>query len=111
MKIMNKKIIGLLMVSLLLLTIPLVAGASDEQQPFAKKRTFISGVILMPPRPGLGGAYTYFFALSVRAGEIGGEYHIYRFQPVFVKAEYHFHGITFPGFILGWFDGPVGLAG
>lgn len=109
---MKRKILGLLIVTLLLATIPLAAGTHTETQTAAlKKKTFVSGTILFPPRPALGGAYMYFFALSMRGGAIAGDYHIYRLQPIFVKASYSFHGIAAPGFILGWFNGPIGLAG
>ena len=113
MKIMNRKLIGLLVIFTVLATIPLAAGASqNELQPNGTQpRTFVSGFIVLPPRPAVGGAYSYFFALSVRAGQIGGDYHIYRLQPVFIRSDYNFHGIATFGFIVGWFDGPIGISG
>ena len=111
MKIIKQKVLGLLVVTLLLAMIPLAAGTSTDIQPIGKKRTFVSGFILFPPRPALGGTYSYFFAISLRAGQIGGDYHVYRLQPVFVKADYGFHGVALPGYIMGWFEGPVGLSG
>jgi len=111
MKILNKKVFGLLVVMLLIATIPLAAGASEEQDAIGKKRTFVSGVILFPPRPSLGGMYQQFFAVSMRAGQVGGTYHVYRLQPILVKSSYDFHGIALPGFILGWFEGPLGVMG
>lgn len=112
MKTVKKQVIGLLIVTLLLATIPLASASSEvEQQAIGKQKTFVSGFILFPPRPALGGMYMQFFALSMRAGQIGGEYHVYRLQPVLVKANYDFHGIALPGFIMGWFDGPIGIAG
>ena len=113
MKIMKRKIFGLLAVTLLLATILPLAVSASEIQPtaIAKKKTFVSGFIAFPPRPALGGTYMYFYAVSLRAGQVGGTYHVYRLQPVFVKATYSFHGIALPGFIIGWFEGPIGLAG
>jgi len=111
MKLMKRKIIGLLIVTLVLATIPLISATEIQPAAIGKKKTFVSGFILAPPHPALGGMYNTFFAFSLRAGEIGGTYHIYRLQPIFVKASYDFHGIALPGFIIGWFDGPVGLMG
>ena len=113
MKITTKKIFGLLAVMLLIATVPLAAATQTdiEEDAIGKKRTFVSGFILFPPRPSVGGMYMSFFAISMRAGEIGGDYHVYRLQPLLVKADYDFHGIALPGFIFGWFEGPIGIAG
>ncbi|MEM0493317.1 MAG: hypothetical protein QXS02_05135 [Candidatus Thermoplasmatota archaeon] len=114
---MNKvgKMLSVFMCILILVAaIPLSLAQDPKeviQQLSPKKRTFVSGFILLPPHPAIGGAYMYFFAVSMRAGQVGGDYHIYRLQPVFVRADYDFHGIAIPGFIIGWFDGPLGLAG
>jgi|GEM_PF-6624501 len=116
MKRINK-IIGITLCMLILLAaMPLsmansIQITSNSSSTIGMKRTFVSGFILGPPHPALGGMYMYFFAISMRAGQIGGDYHIYRLQAVFVRAEYRFHGIAVPGFILGWFDGPLGLLG
>jgi len=113
MKITSKRIFGLLAVMLMIATVPLATASQTDAGDAAigKQRTFVSGVILFPPRPALGGMYMSFYAISMRGGQIGGEYHIYRLQPILVKANYDFHGIALPGFILGWFDGPIGIAG
>ena len=110
---MKKQILGLLIVTLLLATLPLATASktTDVDTLAIKKKTFVSGFILFPPRPALGGSYLYFFAISMRSGQVMGDYDVYRLQPVFVKASYGFHGIAMPGFIMGWFNGPLGLAG
>ena len=109
---MKRKIVGLIMITLMLATIIPLAAATDVQTTaVGKKRTFVSGFIALPPRPAVGGMYLTFFAISMRAGEIGGNYNVYRLQPIFVRSSYGFHGIALPGFIMGWFDGPIGLAG
>jgi hypothetical protein len=112
MKTMKRKIIGMLVCMLLLATIPLAAGINDDrdikqelQQPKTGKRTFVSGVIAFYRVSG-GGNYITLFAISVRHGQIGGEYGIYRLQPV--RFPNSFHGIMVTPFILGWFDGSPG---
>ena len=114
MKVMKRKILGLLLAMLMFAAVLPLAASATQVKPtasFGSKKTFVSGFIAFPPRTAIGGMYMYFFAISMRAGEIGGTYHVYRFQPIFVKTSNSFHGIAMPGYIMGWFDGSIGLIG
>ena len=111
MKVIKKKILGILICMLFLATIPLAAGMaekSDETQalPVTGKRTFVSGFIAYS-RLSLGGRKITFYAVSVRHGQIFGEYGMWRMQRVTIPNE--FTGIMQAPLILGWFTGSTGL--
>jgi hypothetical protein len=110
MKVMKRKILGLLIVVLMLSTIPLAVGMNsdpEELQPGAgSKRTFVSGFIAYS-RLSLGGRKITFFAISVRHGQIFGDYGMWRLQSVTIPND--FTGILQAPIILGWFQGDTGL--
>ena len=99
---MKRKILGLLIVTLLLATIPLAACANAEvQSTIAKKKTFVSGFVAFA-KISFGGKFITFFAISVRHGELGGNYGIWRLQLITMPNK--FMGIMTTPFILGMFN-------
>lgn len=99
---MKRKIVGLLIVTLLLATIPLAACANAEVKNTAvKKKTFVSGFVAFA-KISLGGKFITFFAISVRHGEIGGNYGVWRLQLVTMPNK--FMGIMTAPIILGAFN-------
>ena len=102
---MKRKILGLLICTLMLATIPLAAGMSENQEPVTlqTKKTFVFGVIGFSRISG-GGRYITFFALNVRYWTFGsGDHGLYRLQ--LVRFPNQFTGFLTAPLIFGVFDG------
>ena len=98
MKVMKKKIIGILIAMLMLAIIPVAAGMGTEERALGK--VYVSGFIGFS-RLSLGGKYISFFAISVRHGTPFGENGVWRAQIVRMKND--FLGIMAAPIILGVF--------